>query len=121
MKAILYLIILAISFTTSVGWAQSPTEYAALPERAAVDPTKAFQIFPNPTSDFVFVKNEQVDVHLLKVTLHNIIGNEMQVEIEVIDEHELKIKVKDLSPGYYLIALKDDLSKYRGTFKFLKR
>ncbi len=121
MKAILYLLILAVSFTTSIGWAQSHTEYAALPERTSVDPTKTFQVFPNPTVDFIHVRNEQVDVSLLKFSLHNIIGNEMQVEVEVVDEHELKIRVKDLSPGYYLIALKDDLSKYRGTFKFLKR
>ncbi len=121
MKAILYLLILAISFTTTVGWAQAHGEYAALPERAFVDPTKTFQIFPNPTTDFVHIRNEQADVHHLKLTIHNIIGNEMNVEVEIVDEHELKVKVKDLSPGYYLIAVKDDLSKFRGTYKFLKR
>jgi hypothetical protein len=121
MKSILYLLILVVSFTTSVGWAQSNTEYASVPERAATDPTKTFQIFPNPTTDYVHIRNEHVEMSLLKLTLHNIIGNEMKVEVEVVDEHELKVKVKDLSPGYYLIAIKDDFSKFRGTYKFLKR
>ncbi|MEO7989229.1 MAG: T9SS type A sorting domain-containing protein [Chryseolinea sp.] len=121
MKSILYLLIFALSFTTSVGWTQSHSEYASLPDRAVTDPTKAFQIFPNPTTDYIHIRNEQVEMSLLKLTLHNIIGNEMQVEVEVVDEHELKVKVKDLSPGYYLIAVKDDFSKFRGTYKFLKR
>jgi hypothetical protein len=93
-------------------------------ERAMTDPTKSFQIFPNPTtptSDFVHIRNEHADVRLLKLTLHNIIGNEISVEVEVVDEHELKVRVKDLPPGYYLIAVKDDLSKFKGVYKFLKR
>ena len=121
MKSILYLLVLAFSFTATVGWAQSHGVYTALPESAASDPTKAFQVFPNPTTDYIHIRNTQVEMSLLKLTLHNIIGNEMQVEVEVVDEHELKVKVKDLSPGYYLIALKDDFSKFRGTYKFLKR
>ncbi|HOX84216.1 MAG TPA: hypothetical protein PLJ60_03705 [Chryseolinea sp.] len=121
MKSILYLLILVVSFTTSVGWAQSYSEIASLPERAAADPTKSFHIFPNPTVDYVHIRNEQVDMHLLKLSLHNIIGNEMPVEVEVVDEHEIKVRVKDMAAGYYLIVLKDDLSKFRGTYKFLKR
>lgn len=122
MKSILYILILVFSFTTTIGWAQSHSgEYASLPERAFTDPAKSFQVFPNPTVDYIHIRNEQVDMTRLKLTLHNIIGNEMQVEVEVVDEHELKVKVKDLSAGYYLIAVKDDLSKFRGTYKFLKR
>jgi len=121
MKSILYLLVLAISFTTSMGWAQSRSEYSSFAERATADPTKSFQVFPNPTTDYIHIRNEQVEMNYLKLTLHNIIGNEMQVEVEVVDEHELKVKVKDLSPGYYLIAVKDDFSKFRGTYKFLKR
>lgn len=121
MKSILYLLILALSFTTSVGWAQSRSEYASFAERASFDPTKSFQVFPNPTTDYIHIRNEQVEMSLMKVTLHNIIGNEMQVEVEEVDAHEVKVKVKDLSAGYYLIAVKDDFSKFRGTYKFLKR
>jgi len=122
MKSILYLLILALSFTTSVGWAQSRSEYTSLADRAAsYDPTKTFQVFPNPTTDYIHIRNEQVEMKLLKLTLHNIIGNEMQVEVEEVDEHEVKVKVKDLSAGYYLIAVKDDFSKFRATYKFLKR
>ncbi len=121
MKSILYLLILVVSFSTSVGWAQNTEEIASLPERNVFDPTESFQVFPNPTVDYIHIKNEQVDMHLLKLSLHNIIGNEMPVDVEVVDEHEIKVKVKDMPPGYYLIVLKDELSKFRGTYKFLKR
>lgn len=121
MKSILYVLILITSFSSTIGWAQLRNDYTPLTERASIDPTKTFEVFPNPTTDYIHIKNEQVEMSLLKVSLHNIIGNEMQIEVEVVDEHELKVKVKDLSPGYYLIALKDDFSKFRGTYKFLKR
>jgi hypothetical protein len=45
----------------------------------------------------------------------------MPFESELIDEHEIRIKVKDLDTGYYLLALKDDHAKLQGTYKFLKR
>ena len=85
------------------------------------DVSKSVQIFPNPAPDYVHVRLDQVKVQKVKVTLHNIIGNEMVVEVEIIDEHEVRIKVKDLSAGYYLISLKDDDSKFKGVYKFLKR
>jgi hypothetical protein len=53
--------------------------------------------------------------------VHNIIGNRINIETEVIDEHTLRVKVKDLASGYYLLAIKDPESKFRGTYKFLKR
>jgi hypothetical protein len=60
-------------------------------------------------------------VNNLSVTLHNIIGNEIRVETDILDEHTLRIKVKDLDAGYYLLALNDSQSKFKGIYKFLKR
>jgi hypothetical protein len=45
----------------------------------------------------------------------------MQTESEVTDEHEVRVRVKDLTMGYYLIAVREDQSQFRGTYKFLKR
>lgn len=85
------------------------------------DPIKLVHIFPNPATEYLQVKLEHVPASRVKVTVHSIIGNEMTVETEVVDEHELRVRVKDLVSGYYLLAVKDDDSKMRGTFKFLKR
>jgi hypothetical protein len=85
------------------------------------DPAKTVQIYPNPATDFVHIRFEQFSAHNLKLTVHNIIGNPVKVETEIIDAHEIRIHVKDLVSGYYLLAVKDDEDKFQGTYKFLKR
>jgi len=85
------------------------------------EPAKAVHIFPNPAVDFVHVKIDHFSAEHVKLTVHNIIGNEVPVEVEVLDKHELRVRVKDLNSGYYLLALKDDENRFQGTYKFLKR
>jgi hypothetical protein len=50
-----------------------------------------------------------------------VIGNAVEVETETIDDFEIRLKVKDLPVGYYLLALRDEESNSRSTIKFLKR
>jgi hypothetical protein len=85
------------------------------------DPIKLVHIFPNPATDYLHVKLEHVIASKAKITVHTIIGNEMPIETEIVDEHEVRVRVKDFASGYYLLAIKDDEAKIRGTFKFLKR
>jgi len=92
---------------------------AEAPERN--DISKSVHIFPNPAVEYVHIRLEQVNMDNMKVSMHNIIGNQINIETEKIDEHELRIRVKDFDTGYYLIALKDEHSKFSGTYKFLKR
>ena len=82
---------------------------------------RTIEIYPNPAVDFVHVRFEKVPARQVTLSVHNIIGNEMSVESEVINEHEIRIRVKELDAGYYLLALKDDEDHFRGTYKFLKR
>lgn len=85
---------------------------------------KSVHLYPNPTTpttEFVHIRLETINVDHVRVSLHNIIGNELPVETERVDEHELRIRVKDFDAGYYLVALRDDQSNFRGTYKFLKR
>ena len=100
--------------------AQSQPENPASPI-AEVNLTKSVHLFPNPATEFVDVKLDQFPAKNVKLTVHNIIGNELQVETEILDEHLIRVKVKDLASGYYLLAVKDDDSNFRGTYKFLKR
>lgn len=83
--------------------------------------TKSVHLFPNPATEFVDVQLDHFPAEKVRLTLHNIIGNELQVEKEVLDENLIRVKVKDLASGYYLLAIKDEESKFRGTYKFLKR
>ena len=83
--------------------------------------SKSVRLYPNPAIEFVNIKFEEPVAKRTQVTLHNILGSAMESEQEVIDEYEIRVRIKDLPTGYYLLALKDQLSDQRGTFKFLKR
>lgn len=87
----------------------------------SADPIKSVQIFPNPSTDFVHVKFETPYAKKVKLSVHNILGNIMEIEQELMDEHEIRIKVKDLPTGYYLVSIKDERGTTGSTFKFLKR
>ncbi len=85
------------------------------------DPQAKIQLYPNPATEFLSVKLEGIKVSNLKVAVHNIIGNEMPVEVDFLGDDELRLRVKDFNTGYYLLALYDEATNFRGTYKFLKR
>jgi hypothetical protein len=91
------------------------------PQIEKSDISKSITLFPNPTTDYVHVKLGTLKSNQAKVTLHNILGSEVTIESEVIDDHELRVRVKDLPTGYYLLAIRDEGTQFRGTYKFLKR
>lgn len=85
------------------------------------DNNKSVSIFPNPAVEFLNIRFESPIAKKTKLTVHNVIGNIVEVESETIDEFEIRLKVKDLPVGYYLLALRDEESNGRSTIKFLKR
>ena len=82
---------------------------------------KSISIYPNPAVDFIEVNLDHLSTNKTKVTLYNIIGNEIKADTEILDEHKLRIKVKEFSAGYYFIAIRDEEYNFKGTYKFLKR
>jgi hypothetical protein len=120
MRLLRLFVIVMLASAFQMGWAQSSQQDdpGISLER---DPVKSVHIFPNPATEFLHVKLEELPAEKVKLTLHSIIGNPMEIESEVVNEHELRIKVKDLASGYYFLAVKDAESKFRGMYKFLKR
>jgi hypothetical protein len=88
-------------------------------ERASL--AKTISVYPNPATEYIEINLDQFDATKVKLSLYNIIGNEMPAETEVVDDHKIRVRVKDFAAGYYLIALRDDETKFKGTYKFLKR
>lgn len=84
------------------------------------DPIKAARIYPNPAIEYVSVKFEAPMAKEVRLELHSIIGNSLEVESEIIDDYEVRVKVKDLPAGYYLLDVKGPGASH-GAFKFLKR
>ena len=85
------------------------------------DPIKQVQVYPNPAIEFLSLKFEAPQAKKVKLTVHDILGNTLEVETEVVDEHEIKLKVKELATGYYFVSVRDEQANLRGTYKFLKR
>ena len=106
-------------FITSAGFSQSTVGYMANAELASI--AESIKLYPNPATEYVNVKFDHVKAENVTIVVRNVIGNEMKIEVEVINEHEIHVKVKDLAAGYYLLAIKDDETKFRGAYKFLKR
>ena len=104
MRLLKFVIVLFISFLSGISYAQVNDDIS--PE---FDPAQSVHIYPNPAVEFVSVKLAHIPVADVKVAVHSILGNEVEIESEIVDEHEIRIRVKD------------EDTKYRGTFKFLKR
>ncbi len=79
------------------------------------------ELFPNPTVDFLNIQITDSRQTKTTFTLHNIIGNELKIQPEKVGDGRYKLNVKNLAPGYYLLAIRDQATKYNKTFKFLKK
>jgi hypothetical protein len=107
----------------TVGWlSHSRKNQTASAFNTERDLTKSVHIYPNPATEFVYVKVEEIPASKIKVSLTNIIGNNVEAESEIMSEHEIRVKVKDLASGYYLLTVKEEgNNRFRSTFKVLKR
>ena len=119
MRLAKFFMVLFFAITAGLAFGQSqPVEEPVTADREL---SQNIHIFPNPAIEYVHIKIMELNSSEVKLAVHNILGNKMEVETEIVDEHELRVRVKDLASGYYLLAVKDDDAKFRGTFKFLKR
>ena len=83
--------------------------------------TKAVKIFPNPAVEYVHVKFDVPQAKTSSFSIHNIIGNVLETETEVIDDFEVRVKVKDLSAGMYLLFIHNEHTGLKGAYKFIKK
>ena len=106
-------------FLSGIAFGQNQEIVAYTPEKTEL--SKAITVYPNPATDYVNIKLSTLEASNAKITLYTILGSELQLEKETVNEHEVRIKVKDLATGYYLIAVRDEQLKFKATYKFLKR
>lgn len=88
---------------------------------ASVEPVREVALFPNPATDYISVLFEEAKAREAVLVMYTIIGNEVAIEPELVDENEVRIRVRDLPSGYYLLAVRNEKSGLRVTRKFLKR
>jgi hypothetical protein len=105
-------------FLSGTAFGQNQDVIAYTPEK--MDLSKSITVYPNPAIDYVNIKLSTLEASTAKITLYTILGGELQIE-ETVNEHEVRLKVKDLATGYYLIAVRDEQLQFKATYKFLKR
>lgn len=108
-------------FLSGTAFGQNQDVISYVPEKPQFDLAKSITVYPNPATDYINIKLSTLEVSTAKITVYTILGSELTVEKETVDDHEIRIKVKDLAPGYYLIAVRDEQLKFKATYKFLKR
>lgn len=88
---------------------------------ASAEPLKAVSVFPNPATDVISVLFDQPLAGNSNLVMYTIIGNEVNIEPELVDDFEVRIRVRELPSGYYLLAVRNEKSGLKVTKKFLKR
>lgn len=83
--------------------------------------TTKIELYPNPTSDFITVIIDKEKLKSVDFEMYNIIGNHMNISIEEQNQRQYKVNVRDYNPGYYLLVIKDPITRYSEVLKFQKK
>jgi hypothetical protein len=78
------------------------------------------EIYPNPAVEFLNITLKDSNLKNVQFEMYNVIGNKLEYEMEAVNGSSYKINVKDFNPGYYLLIIKDPISRYNKAFKFRK-
>ncbi len=116
-KAALFMVINLIGFAAL---AQNSRDFTNFGDQL-LEQKNTVEIYPNPSVDFLNVRIENSDLEKTELVVHSIIGSRFKVEIEKTESNQYKIDVRDLPPGYYLLSIKDPVTEFSKTYKFLKR
>ncbi len=78
------------------------------------------ELYPNPAQEFLNITLKNSNLKNVQFEMYNVIGNKLEYELEAVNGSSYKINVKDFNPGYYLLIIKDPISRYNKAFKFRK-
>ena len=114
------LLLFGIILTGLGAFAQSGRDFSSFGNEMLEQKNKV-EIYPNPSVDFLNVRIDNANLEKAELMVYSIIGSKHRVEIEKTDAFQFKVDVRDLPPGYYLLSIKDPVTDFSKTFKFLKR
>ncbi len=77
-------------------------------------------LYPNPTTEYLYVELDNNRIEEANFELHSIIGSRIKIDPELVSNNKYRISVKEFPRGYYFLILKDELTRYKKAFKFLK-
>lgn len=85
-----------------------------------LDPNNKIEIYPNPAVEYVIVEIQNSTLENTEFELHSIIGNEIVITPEEVGIGRYRIPVKDFATGYYFLVVKDEVSRFKKAYRFLK-
>ncbi len=117
------LILLSITWSAS-GQDQSSSNLQAenpILQQASIDIKNQIEVYPNPAVEFLIVEIQNSDLVDTEFEMHSLIGNQVTIDPEEIGYNLYRIPVKNFATGYYFLVVKDEISRYKKAFKFLKK
>lgn len=79
------------------------------------------ELYPNPADDYVNVTIINAQLKNVQFEMYNIIGNKIEFNFEQVNSKSYKVNVKDFHSGFYLLIVKDPVSRFNKAYKFRKR
>lgn len=85
-----------------------------------LDVSNKIEIYPNPAVEYVIVEISNSTLTNTEFEMHSIIGNEIKITPEEIGNGRFRVPVKDFATGYYFLVVKDEVSRFKKAYRFLK-
>jgi hypothetical protein len=79
------------------------------------------EVFPNPATNYLTVDLSKLSLQDPKIEIRNIIGSKMTFRSEKLGRNKQRLDVQDYPPGYYLVLVRDDKTKFQQTVRFSKK
>jgi hypothetical protein len=115
-----YLIILGLTLGSLASYAQSGQDFPTFGDEVLSTANK-IQIYPNPSTDFVNVTIHNSELEKTVMIVYSILGTRFEMTVELVEQDQYRIDVRELPAGYYLLSVKDPTTNFSETYKFLKR
>ncbi|WP_421875595.1 T9SS type A sorting domain-containing protein [Marinoscillum sp.] len=87
---------------------------------ASLDLNNRIELYPNPAVDYIVVEINNSTLENAEFELHSIIGNEIKIKAEDLGNGRYRIPVKNFATGYYFIVVKDETTRFKKAYRFLK-
>lgn len=109
-----------LSYSQDISFDDNTSEFPKLKKESLQIETEV-ELYPNPAIDYLTITLKNSQLKDVNFEIYNIIGNKLKVELDVINSDSYKINVKEYHSGYYLLIIKDPISRFNKAFKFRKQ
>ena len=116
------LIILSFALIVSVSAMGQTEEISSADEVFASDirQENVIDIYPNPAVRYLIVNVQNSTMEDTEFELHSIIGNKMTINVQDLGQGKYRIPVENFATGYYFLIIKDEETRFKRAYKFMK-